>query len=376
MVKKLLALITALALLAAFMPCAFAEGEYKVYYDEDFEGTQYDFSIGSKEIVNGDTVNTTKYVSIPSGQIDVKYSAGIPLNGTVVEFRLKYYGSNSYATMTYIKDSSWSKSKPISITDLAAKEGWAWFRIVFSVTGDTGSYTVQKSTDRVTWSEAKLSTAETTAIDFASIVQIRINACLLDDFIVYSNGSAPTATNYSITEEGGVYTANYTYGDDAGEAEGATTIQWESSADGSAYTAIEGATGLTYTPAANFAGYLRAVITPKSTRYPVEGIAVTTDAVYIEPVLPELAISSTSGVYSASVNLTGLDNSTALWGILAVYDENTLVEAVFEKNITVANGAASFTINGTEQISTMTSPSARFFLWEAETLVPVKTFNN
>ena len=197
MVKKLLALVTALVMLAAFMPCAFAEGEYKVYYDEDFEGTTYDFGLNSKPIVDGDDVNTTKYVSISSGQIDVKYSAVIPVNGTVVEFRSKYYGTNTYSNMTFIQG-SWEKTKDISITDLAAKE-WTWFRIVFPESGDNNTFSVYKSSNKVTWSKATLGSTVSTTIDLTSIKQIRINACLLDDFIVYTNGSAPTATAYSIT---------------------------------------------------------------------------------------------------------------------------------------------------------------------------------
>lgn len=386
MFKRLLALITALVMFAAFAPYALAsqgESTLTVYMDEDFEEAVAgsDYTIPDWGNVAGSSLATENdntyfngssfglYYYSPNG---TKTAMSTPL---VIDF--KGNTSLGYFSMGFRNTTGKTYWPSISRKNVS-KNVWRYYRVVIDyaenneVTYDwyessTGWDSMELVPNNSNLSKPDWSTASNQINNFSGF---KFDNLKVDDIKIYNGGIVPTAA-VTVEAEDGTYTANYTYSDVDGEAQGATAIQWESSLNGTDnWTAIQGATEAEFTPADDFDGYIRAVVTPKSTRYPAEGTAVTSESIRV---IAKLVIDSSTGVYKAKVNLSGLEKDN-LWGILAVYNGGALVEAKIKKDITVTNGAAQFTITGDKSISSITSPSVRFFLWEAGTLVPVRTF--
>ena len=247
---------------------------FKEYIDEDFEGDSYTINIGTKTVdQDGDGTNTTKFLE-NSGNLDLS-ALNIPLDGTIVDFRAKPYTGNNFG-ITFIADNRWSATFPATFIETT---DWYWYRFNFAVTNGIASYTVQKSKDRINWSKAALSTTSTLPSAMNLIYQIRVGKCYIDDFAVYTNGTAPTATA-TVTQDDKLLTAVYTYLDAEGDTPVGVKYQWQSSTDGVTYTNIEGATEATYTLVSENSGkYVRCAVTPVSTRYPAEGEAAESNAV-------------------------------------------------------------------------------------------------
>ena len=277
---------------------AFAENEtnagnkvYEEVYSNDFENAD---SSTDTTIVDGDGVNTSKFKTMAKGgNFDIKPGTTVA-DDLVIDFRLKAVDGTTYSAVQAIFQ-NWGGLVVGATFDgnmAGYNAGWTYYRLVVDSDQATEladvTYALYKSADGLSWTKAttKKLTAEdrgvagSAASRLYNLTQIRFNNAYVDDICIYKYGTAPVGANGKLTADGDSLVASFDYSDAEGDTQGIAGYAWEVSDDNVTFAPVEGALGANWAPGGKYNGkYVRAIITPKSSKYPTDGETIVTESI-------------------------------------------------------------------------------------------------
>lgn len=290
MLKKISAIVCSFTIL---MVCtAVSVFGYSVMIQEDYEGEKDAYlyytpgATTARELVNGDGVNTSRFIQTVAGKSTDWgfYTMSSGVTGTVViDFRAKTDGQN-YLIFSTRQNSDYQKSTTVTIKNQG--DGvWRYYRIVIEYDATPQTVSVYRSsTGWASLASVASGNVSSTISNATGFNQFKFQYCALDDIMIYQDGTAPVLTSpptIALNDDENEFTASYTYYDNEGDEEANSAIIWQRADDAtfSSYQDIPGATGAKYaiTPA-DVGKYIRAAVTPKSTRVPETGTVYYSDA--------------------------------------------------------------------------------------------------
>jgi len=176
-------------------------------------------------------------------------------------------------------------------------------------------------------------------------------------YLQINTNTAPYATNVIITHPenakvGQTIYGDYDYNDDENDEESGTTFRWlKSDSQSGTYTAISGATSISYTVVQNDLGkYLKFEVTPKNAVEPGTGTAVLSDPTGQVTGAPILEFNPSFKTIAETAENTGAVSSDTYLKIDAT--NTTFVSDITKNDITVQNLPAGLQVSEVQCLET------------------------
>ncbi len=288
-------IIFAIAIVPISVRCN--ENEYYTV-NENYEGNKDSYLLkGSQDSLVGGSAgekNESTYLS-PTIEDDGKFRLGyykfekIFKDKVVVDFRAKISENSKQSTIGFaLREVEYPKQVSVYITNGHLLSQWRYYRAVIDFTaGDIKMYTSDEGFETLgLLSETAYRTNISTACDEYGMVgvdRIQFLECDLDDFSFYTGGSAPVLMEKpTLYRDGTDIKLLYSYYDSEYDEENSTEIRWQISDDGVVFENNENEYEQSYRLSAfDMHKYIRAIIIPKSVRYPETGNEYVTEPYYI-----------------------------------------------------------------------------------------------